>query len=271
MFRITIIARGGQGAKVGAEIFAEAYLRKFFTQSSPKFGVERRGAPIEAYFKYANKFINERGEPQNPDAIVVFDASLINKDIFHSLKSGGWILVNTDTAAIGDFIEYLPKFPFKLMTVDANSIAVNNRIMAKGQPIVNVIMLGAINAILKEISTDELLSVIGCELSEKTSVTTKALEKNIVGAKEASESVKFWAEEEIKNLTKNKNNQGQIYFGPEQPDKKCNGCEICIELCPKGIICLVNKKAVIDRGFCNNCGICVKVCPQEAIKSGGEK
>ena len=269
MFRITILARGGQGAKIGAEIFAEAYLRKFFTQSSPKFGVERRGAPIEAYFRFDEKFINERGDLLEPDMMVIFDASLINEQTFDNLKNGGLILINT--AAIGKYAKFLPQFPFKLVTIDADSIAKNNRIMAKGQPIINIVMLGAINAVLKEISINELLETIKEELPEKTSVTQKALEKNIIGAKEASESIKFWTEEEIKNFTKNIDTQKQVHFGPEQPDEKCTGCKICAELCPKNTIYLKDKKAFINYECCNNCGVCVKVCPQEAIKSGGEK
>lgn len=271
MFEISIIARGGQGAKIGAEILAEAYLPKFFAQSSPKFGIERRGALIEAYVRFQNEFINKRGESQNPDAIAVFDASLINKKTFSNLKNGGWIIINID--AIEKFAEYLPQFPFKLATINADGIAKKNRIQAGGQLIVNIIMLGAINAVLNKITVDDLLQTIRKELPEKMGrkFTQKALEKNIAGAKEANESVKFWTETEIKNFAKNTANQTQICFNPQQPDEKCTGCKICIELCPKGVISLNEKRAVINYKYCNNCEICEKVCPQKAIKSGGEK
>ena len=52
--------------------------------------------------------------------------------------------------------------------------------------------------------------------------------------------------------------------------KKC-GLE-CIKYCPvnkSGADCIIlneeTNKAVIDEDICNGCGICVKVCPFEAI------
>ena len=49
-------------------------------------------------------------------------------------------------------------------------------------------------------------------------------------------------------------------------EKKCLGCEVCIENCPVGAIALNDLGiAVVDKEKCTGCKKCVKVCPNEAI------
>ena len=47
----------------------------------------------------------------------------------------------------------------------------------------------------------------------------------------------------------------------------CSGCLVnrFTEVCPKGAIKIVNKKAVIDKDKCIECGLCTKACPYTAI------
>ncbi len=46
--------------------------------------------------------------------------------------------------------------------------------------------------------------------------------------------------------------------------EKCQGCGECVDVCPFGIIELVDDIAVIGEG-CTLCGACIEVCPTEAI------
>ena len=47
---------------------------------------------------------------------------------------------------------------------------------------------------------------------------------------------------------------------------KCNGCGMCINVCPHNVIEMKNKKAVItDKNACMECGACQLNCPQNAI------
>jgi heterodisulfide reductase subunit A len=45
----------------------------------------------------------------------------------------------------------------------------------------------------------------------------------------------------------------------------CNGCNVCIPVCPTNAITMQNGKARIDPFQCSGCGACIPVCPQEAI------
>ncbi|WP_455137554.1 4Fe-4S dicluster domain-containing protein [Thermophilibacter sp.] len=48
----------------------------------------------------------------------------------------------------------------------------------------------------------------------------------------------------------------------------CQGClaHPCREICPKGAITFVDKKAYIDQEKCVHCGMCAKACPYHAIQ-----
>jgi NAD-dependent dihydropyrimidine dehydrogenase PreA subunit len=48
-------------------------------------------------------------------------------------------------------------------------------------------------------------------------------------------------------------------------EKKCTGCETCVEECPSDAISMANDKAVVDPDTCIDCGVCVDSCPAEAI------
>ena len=47
---------------------------------------------------------------------------------------------------------------------------------------------------------------------------------------------------------------------------KCNGCRMCVMVCPHAVYTIENKRAkIIDRDACMECGACAKNCPEEAI------
>lgn len=48
--------------------------------------------------------------------------------------------------------------------------------------------------------------------------------------------------------------------------EKCNGCEVCLQICPVNAIIIENNLAVIQ-DTCTDCGLCIDVCPEEAIKT----
>jgi len=78
MLRIRFHGRGGQGMKTASQILGSAFfLEGYEVQDAPRYGAERRGAPIFAYVRAARVPIHERGAITRPDLVVVADESLI--------------------------------------------------------------------------------------------------------------------------------------------------------------------------------------------------
>ena len=48
--------------------------------------------------------------------------------------------------------------------------------------------------------------------------------------------------------------------------EKCNGCAMCVQVCPHAVFAIENKRAkIVDRDACMECGACARNCPAEAI------
>ena len=78
MFRIRFHGRGGQGIKTASRILGSAFfLAGYEVQDAPRYGAERRGAPIFAYVRADREPINERGIIRQADLVVVADDSLV--------------------------------------------------------------------------------------------------------------------------------------------------------------------------------------------------
>jgi pyruvate ferredoxin oxidoreductase gamma subunit len=79
VYRIRYHGRGGQGIKTASRILGTAlFLEGFEVQDAPRYGAERRGAPIFAYVRASRQQINERGIIRRPDLVVVADDTLVS-------------------------------------------------------------------------------------------------------------------------------------------------------------------------------------------------
>ncbi|MCG6938369.1 MAG: 2-oxoacid:acceptor oxidoreductase family protein [Gammaproteobacteria bacterium] len=78
MFRIRFHGRGGQGMKTASRIVGTAFfMTGYEVQDAPRYGAERRGAPIFAYVRADKSPVNERGIIRQPDLVVVADDTLV--------------------------------------------------------------------------------------------------------------------------------------------------------------------------------------------------
>lgn len=78
MYRLRFHGRGGQGMKTASRILGTAFfLAGFEVQDAPRYGAERRGAPIFAYVRADRGPINERGVIRRPDLVIVADETLV--------------------------------------------------------------------------------------------------------------------------------------------------------------------------------------------------
>ena len=51
----------------------------------------------------------------------------------------------------------------------------------------------------------------------------------------------------------------------------CIGCGICIDVCEKGAISLLNGRVIFDKRKCDYCGKCVDLCPSKSMSLYGRK
>lgn len=126
-----------------AKIFSK--LGNFQVQAFPAFGVERTGAPIQAFLRVAKKEILNRSNIYQPGLVVVFDESLIEQiPVFNGLKEGGAVLINTDRAGL----EFAGPGR-EVYTVPATHISLELGLGSKSLPIVNAAMIGALARIFE--------------------------------------------------------------------------------------------------------------------------
>ncbi len=79
MYRLRFHGRGGQGMKTASRILGTAFfLAGFEVQDAPRYGAERRGAPIFAYVRADHRAIYERGIIRRPDLVIVADETLVS-------------------------------------------------------------------------------------------------------------------------------------------------------------------------------------------------
>jgi pyruvate ferredoxin oxidoreductase gamma subunit/2-oxoisovalerate ferredoxin oxidoreductase gamma subunit len=182
MQEIRFHGRGGQGTVVASILLAKSFFSAgYYVQTFPVFGVERRGAPVEAYLRLDAEKILLRCNVYTPDHAVVQDAKLLDSvDVTAGLKPGGWILINASRP---------PANPgalsgFNLACVDATSIAIQNGLGTRTHPIINTAMIGAFARILEMPPLDMISQAIKEDIPIKP-------EQNIQASKEAYENVQI--------------------------------------------------------------------------------
>lgn len=178
MQEIRFHGRGGQGTVVASVILAKAFFYAgYWVQTFPVFGVERRGAPVEAYLRISNQKIRIRSNIYTPDHIVVQDAKLIRTvDVTKGQKKGGWVILNASDAA-----PFKEKFSeYRLALIDASSIALKHHLGTRTYPIINTSMVGAFARILGNPPLEAVIQAIREEISVKP-------DQNIAAATEAYE------------------------------------------------------------------------------------
>jgi len=182
MQEIRFHGRGGQGTVVASILLAKAcFSAGYYVQTFPVFGVERRGAPVEAYLRLDREKILIRCNVYTPDHLVVQDVKLLETaNVTGGLKPGGWILVNTSSEP--EKMEFYKGF--RLAWVDATAIAIRNQLGSRTHPIINTAIIGAFARILESPPLDTIAAAIQEEIHTKP-------EQNIQACQDAYESVKI--------------------------------------------------------------------------------
>ena len=139
-------ARAGQGAKTASQILALALLRTGRgVQAFPEYGPERRGAPLRAFTRVADRPIRRHDSVTDPDVVIVLEPSLVHETgIAQGLTPDGYVLLNGE------------EVPGELEDVDVRCVPAQRLATTLGSEFVNLVMLGAVAAALGEPPLAEL-------------------------------------------------------------------------------------------------------------------
>lgn len=159
--------RGGQGAVVAARVLATAVDKEGkFVMALPKFGAERRGAPVVAFTGFDDKPIRQKTQLYHPDCLIVIDPLLIRSvDVFEGIETGGILVIDAAEALTEPYHKNLGVTGF----VDATRIGLEEI----GRPITNTCMLGAFSRTTGWVQPDSILA------SLEEYFTGSVLQKNV--------------------------------------------------------------------------------------------
>ncbi len=295
MYRIRFHGRGGQGMKTASHILSGAFFRAGFeVQDAPRYGAERRGAPIFAYVRAARTPIKERGNITRPDLVVVADDTLIPipaAGVLNGAGPGTVLLINTLASADVwkerlNFAGMVLALPAKAEVADRAELPfVGGMCAGAAARLVGVIGRESLEAALRE-----ELAALGAEVvarnCEHALWAFDAMQAHAGIVREAaeaavSEAVPGWVDLPFE---KAREAAPDIFAAATSVEVKtglwrtmrpvidyehCNRCHwVCSTLCPDSAIrVLADGRPQIDYDHCKGCLVCVGVCPPHAIRA----
>ncbi len=293
MYRIRFHGRGGQGIKTASRILGSAFfIEGFEVQDAPRYGAERRGAPIHAYVRASREGVDERGLIEHPDLVVVADESLVRvpaAGVMQGLESAGVLLI---ASALTPEV-WRERLGYSGLVL---ALPTENAEEADATTLLGAACVGAAARMLGVISRSSLEAALREELGELGAAN---LERN--------------CEVAMRSFEQMADRQGCVREGPQRiepssppdwielaleptslaaPDihgartseqvptglwrtkrpvieyDHCNRCSwICSTFCPDGAIDVgPEREPIIDYDHCKGCMICVAVCPSHAIR-----
>lgn len=156
MHEVRFHGRAGQGILTASRLFAQAAIADGkYAQAFPDFGPERLGSPVQAFARIDEQPIEIRSQVYTPNAVAVFEDSLLTKvPVTRGMASGGQIVVNATDPRAPEVKKIGDAAGVSTYIIDAKKIATD----LIGAPTVSTIMLGALASASGFISVDSLES-----------------------------------------------------------------------------------------------------------------
>lgn len=296
MYRIRFHGRGGQGMKTASRILGNAFfLAGYEVQDAPRYGAERRGAPIFAYVRADQRPINERGVIQHPDLVIVADDSLVavpaagvlqgitektvllinsheNPETWqHRLNTPGQILI----LPVAEDVEDRSELPYLgttcagaaarlvgVITLEYLQQAIRDELSALGVEVVEKNLQHA-TAAYELAAKQHGMVVEGKEISARDYIKPEWIDMPFEVASISAPTIHAGLTSELANTGTWRTMRPVIDY------ERCNRCWwVCSEFCPDGAITVDDKgypEIVLDN--CKGCMICVAQCPPHAIEA----
>ena len=157
MLQIIIQGRGGQGAQLAGTLLAAAFFAEGReVQSFATYGGARRGTPVSSFIRVDEKPIRLRCDIEQADALLCFDASLLEGKFLATATPKTLIVVNSRRPP-EHFAKALPGY--KVLPVDGLEVAQRNGL---GR-MVNSALLGAFACAIGAPALETLTATIAAE------------------------------------------------------------------------------------------------------------
>lgn len=300
IYRVRFHARGGHGITKLSRILGTAFfLEGFEVQDAPRYGAERRGAPIFAYVRASHSVVLERGVINNPDLLVVTDDSLMGipaAGVLLGATDRTVLLLNSETPA--EQWQRRLNYPGRILALPV-AIDAEDRLQLR---YLGAGFVGAAAALVGVIERDTLAKAVEAEFgTEGDAVMTAILpqvlagfdamtsERGCVHPGEASTVANVphpdWVDVpfERAHISAPTIHAGETseaiktgawrLMSPVIDYDRCSGCWwVCSTFCPDSAIRVSeDQKPVIDYDHCKGCMICVAQCPPHAIEAFPEQ
>ena len=296
MFRIRFHGRGGQGMKTASRILGTAFFKAGYeVQDAPRYGAERRGAPIFAYVRADRSPVNERGIISHPDLVVVSDDTLVAMPaagVLQGVDEHSVLLINSHESAdtwserlntkatvlilpAAEDVEDRAELPYIGSSCAAASAALSGVISRD-------IFTEALTVELEHLGEDIVKKNLAIALSAFDAMISHAGVARESALPSASDYKKpEWIELPFDDA---EISAPAIHAGatsvkvrtglwrtmrPVIDYERCSGCWwVCSTYCPDGAINVTDKGLPeIDYDHCKGCLVCVAQCPPHAIES----
>jgi len=296
MYRIRFHGRGGQGMKTASRILGTAFfLEGLEVQDAPRYGAERRGAPIFAYVRASRASIHERGIIHQPDLVLVADDTLVSvaaAGVLSEVTPHTVLLISSVTTP--DAGKERLNFPGLVLTLPA-AVELEDPLQLR---FIGAACAGAAARLVGVITRNSLAEAICDELAP---LGAAVIDRNLEAALEAYGLMEShagcvaqgtdrpadayekpkWIDLQFEDA---RVSAPAIHAGPTSDRvetglwrtvrpvidyRHCKRCAwICSTLCPDGVINLnAEGYPEIDYAHCKGCLICMANCPAHAIRA----
>jgi pyruvate ferredoxin oxidoreductase gamma subunit len=290
MYRVRFHGRGGQGMKTASRILGSAFFAAGYeVQDAPRYGAERRGAPIFAYVRAARQAIHERGVIGAPDLVVVADDSLV------AMPAAG-VMQGVTPATVLLLVSDLPAQTWRERLNFAGTLLTLPAPAAGDPPLLGARCTGAAARLLGvlewpvvEAALAQELAALGGETLDHNRLATRAAWEALAdhagsvveggGLAASAARPPDWIELPLDSADvaaaaiHAAANSVQVRTGlwrtlrPVPEPERCKRCWwVCSAFCPDSAINVTAEGTPeIDYEHCKGCMICVAQCPSHAI------
>ena len=286
--------------KTASRVLGSAFfISGYEVQDAPRYGAERRGAPIFAYVRADTSAVNERGIISQPDLVLVADDTLVGMPaagVLQGIDQHTVLLINSHDTA--ETWQQRLNTEATVIILPAREDTSENTIDRAELPFLGSRCAAAAAALCGVISREIFVNAIRQELEH--------LGKNIVEQNLETSLLAFDAMQEYTGIVKQSGLPSATdYIKPDWIDlpfenaeisapaihsgitsvrvrtglwrtmrpvinyDKCSGCWwVCSTYCPDSAIDVSSDNLPqIDYDHCKGCLICVAQCPPQAIES----